>query len=134
MLSDRTPVGRVKRFFGGDFEQVGFIRRNIVQALTVLDYFDREVEKHLLARLKDNYFEVRAQACRTSAYFGPILKGNQIWLDALRDRLADPCFEVVVEAAKAMGEVGNDSQAPPRAPCAQRIALLAGTQCGAARS
>ncbi len=39
MLCDRTPVSRIKRFFGGDFQQVGFIRRNIVQALEVMDYF-----------------------------------------------------------------------------------------------
>ena len=111
MLSDRTPVGRVKRFFGGDFVQVGFIRRNIVQALTVLDWYDGKVEKHLLAALEDNYFEVRAQACHTSAHFGPMLEGKQVWMDALLARLSDDCFEVVVEAAKAMGEVGIDSQA-----------------------
>jgi len=111
MFSDRTPVNRIKRALGGDYEQVGFIRRNIIHALQVLDHFDPEVEKHLLLALADNYFEVRAQACRTAAYFGGFLKGNQIWLDALRDRLADPCFEVVCEAANAIGEVGKDFRA-----------------------
>lgn len=111
MLSDKTPASWIKRMLGGDFEQVGFIRRNIVHALQVLDYFDPEVESHLLLALSDNYFEVRAQACRTAAYFGAFLKGSQIWLDALRDRLSDPCFEVVCEAAKAVGEVGKDLRA-----------------------
>jgi UDP-N-acetylglucosamine--N-acetylmuramyl-(pentapeptide) pyrophosphoryl-undecaprenol N-acetylglucosamine transferase len=111
MLSDKTPANWIKRMFGGDFEQVGFIRRNIVHALQVLDHFDAEVERHLLLALEDNYFEVRAQSCRTAAYFGGFLKGNQIWLDALRDRLADPCFEVIAEAAKALGEAGKDGRA-----------------------
>ena len=108
MLSDRTPVNLVKRLCGGDFEQVGFIRRNIVQALRVLDYFDGEVEKGLLGALKDPYFEVRAQACLTAAHFGPFLEGNRVWLDALEELLFDPCFEVVIQAAEALGEIGSD--------------------------
>lgn len=111
MLSDRTPVNRVKRFFGGDFEQVGFIRRNIVQALVTLNFFDAEVEKHLLLAMEDNYFEVRAEACRAAAFFGSCLEGSETWLNALLKRLGDPCFEVVIEAAKALGEVGTDSRA-----------------------
>jgi UDP-N-acetylglucosamine--N-acetylmuramyl-(pentapeptide) pyrophosphoryl-undecaprenol N-acetylglucosamine transferase len=111
MLSDKSPVNWFKKMLGGDFEQVGFIRRNVVHTLQVLDHFDPEVESHLLFALADNYFEVRAQACRTAAYFGGFLKGSQAWLDALRDRLFDPCFEVVCEAAKAVGEVGKDLRA-----------------------
>ena len=56
MLSDRTTVGMVKRIFGGDFEQVGFIRRNIVEALAVMNRLDPEVEKHLLAAMEDPAF------------------------------------------------------------------------------
>jgi len=111
MLSDRTRVNRFKRMFGGDFEQVGFIRRNIVLALQVLDHFDAGVEGALFAALEDPYFEVRAQACRTAAHFGPFLEGNRSWLYALPTLLSDPCFEVVVEAAKALGEIGTDSEA-----------------------
>ena len=114
MLSDKTPVSRVKRMFGGDFEQVGFIRRNIVQALQILDTFDEGVEKHLLSALEDNYFEVRAQVCRTAAHFGPVLAGKSVWIDALFERLDDGCFEVVIEAAKALGEVGTDNKVAER--------------------
>lgn len=111
MLSDRTRVNMLKRMFGGDFEQVGFIRRNIVHALQILDHFDAGVEGALFAALEDPYFEVRAQACRTAAHFGPFLEGNRSWLFALPALLLDPCFEVVVEAAKALGEIGTDSEA-----------------------
>ncbi len=111
MLSDKTPVNRIKRLFGGDFEQVGFIRRNIVHALKVMDEFSDEVGRHLLAALEDNYFEVRAEACRTAAHFGSFLEGDPLWMDALRKQLNDDCFEVVIEAAKALGEVGADAEA-----------------------
>ena len=111
MLCDRTPVSRIKRFFGGDFQQVGFIRRNIVQALEVMDYLDSEVEKHLLAALQDPYFEVRARACRCAAHFGPFLEGKRKWVQAILDRVKDDCFEVAIEAVKALGEIGTDWKA-----------------------
>ena len=111
MLSDRTPVNRVKRFLGGDYEQVGFIRRNIVQALQVLDQFDIDVEKHLLAAMEDPYFEVRAQACRTAAHFARFLAGKDACINRILECLEDQCFEVVVEAAKALGELGTDWEA-----------------------
>ncbi len=110
MLRDRTPVGPVKRFFGGDFEQVGFIRRNIVTALLVLDRFDSEVETALLEALDDRYYEVRAAVCRAAAHFGPHIAGKEEWLQALLKRLEDESFEVAVEAARALGEVGVDGR------------------------
>ena len=110
MLADRTPAHWVKRFFGGDFRQVGFIRRNIVQALQVLDRMDADVERHLLAALEDPYFEVRAQACLAAVHFGPLLAGNKEWLEAIEARLGDHCFEVVMEAAKALGEIGVEDR------------------------
>jgi len=111
MLTDRTPVNRARKLFGGDYQQVGFIRRNIVQALRVLDYFDPDVERGLFAALNDRYFEVRVQACITAAHFGRSIEADPKWLDALMERMADPCFEVVIEAAKAVGEVGVDQRA-----------------------
>ncbi len=107
MLSDRTSVSLVKRLFGGDFEQVGFIRRNIIHAIEVMDHFDPDVEKHLLAAMDDPYFEVRAQACRTAAHFGPFLAGKKEFVNRLLDLLEDNCFEVLSEAAKALGETGT---------------------------
>jgi UDP-N-acetylglucosamine--N-acetylmuramyl-(pentapeptide) pyrophosphoryl-undecaprenol N-acetylglucosamine transferase len=111
MLSDRTPASRLKRFFGGDFEQVGFIRRNIVQALEVLDHFDIDIQRHLLQAMDDPYFEVRAQACRTIAHFGPFLAGKDTYVNRILECLEDECFEVVIEAAKALGTVGTGPKA-----------------------
>jgi UDP-N-acetylglucosamine--N-acetylmuramyl-(pentapeptide) pyrophosphoryl-undecaprenol N-acetylglucosamine transferase len=111
MMVDRTPAPKIQRLFGGDFEQVGFIRRNIVQALRVMNHWDCTVEKHLLVAIEDPYFEVRTQVCRLVAYFGPCAAGKEVWFQALLNRLNDKSFEVVVEAAKAMGEVGIDGRA-----------------------
>jgi UDP-N-acetylglucosamine--N-acetylmuramyl-(pentapeptide) pyrophosphoryl-undecaprenol N-acetylglucosamine transferase len=111
MLADRTPAHFINRCFGGDFRQVGFIRRNIVHALQVMNHFDSEVERHLLMAMEDGYFEVRSQACCAVAHFGPCLAGKEIWLRALFDRLEDRCFEVVIAAVCALGEVGMDGHA-----------------------
>ncbi|MGO9019432.1 MAG: glycosyltransferase [Syntrophobacteraceae bacterium] len=111
MLCDRTPVSKIKRIFGGDFEQVGFIRRNIVQALQIIDHFDSDVEQHLLAAIEDPYFEVRTQICRSAAHFGPFVAGKQLWIKGVVECLEDDCFEVVIEAARALGEIGTDWEA-----------------------
>lgn len=111
MLVDRTPASTIKRLFGGDFKQVGFIRRNIVHALQVMNQYNSEIEQHLLIAIEDPYFEVRSQVCRTAAHFGRFLAGKQEWFEALLRCLHDKSFEVIVEAAKAMGEVGVDGRA-----------------------
>jgi UDP-N-acetylglucosamine--N-acetylmuramyl-(pentapeptide) pyrophosphoryl-undecaprenol N-acetylglucosamine transferase len=111
MLVDRAPASRVRRFFGGDFEQVGFIRRNIAQALQVLNCFNADVERHLLVALEDPYFEVRAQVCVAAAHFSAHLAGKDVWLQALLRHLQDESFEVVIQAARALGELGVDGRA-----------------------
>ena len=110
MLADRTPANPIRRWCGGDFEQVAFIRRNIVQALQVLDYCDENVEKHLLMALEDPYFEVRSHVCAAVAHFAPILAGKEGWVEAMMKSLHDPSFEVAVQAARALGEIGNDQR------------------------
>lgn len=111
MLGDRTPASRIKRMFGGDFKQVGFIRRNIVHALQVMNELNPDVEQHLLIAIQDPYFEVRSQACRTAAHFGRFLAGKEEWFQALLRCLQDKSFEVILEAAKALGEVGVNGEA-----------------------
>jgi UDP-N-acetylglucosamine--N-acetylmuramyl-(pentapeptide) pyrophosphoryl-undecaprenol N-acetylglucosamine transferase len=111
MLADRTPASWSNRLFGGDFEQVGFIRRNIVRSLQVMNCFNADIEKHLLAALEDPYFEVRAEVCRALAHFGWHLAGKKGPFQNLLQHLNDDSFEVVVEAAKAIGELGVDGGA-----------------------
>jgi UDP-N-acetylglucosamine--N-acetylmuramyl-(pentapeptide) pyrophosphoryl-undecaprenol N-acetylglucosamine transferase len=108
MLVDRTPVNPIRRCFGGDFEQVAFIRRNAVQALQVLNQCDANIEKHLLTALEDPYFEVRSHACGAVVHFASSLEGKEIWIEAMLNCLRDKSFEVAAEAAKALGEIGTD--------------------------
>ena len=111
MLVDRTPAPWIKRLFGGDFKEVGFIRRNIVFAIQVMKHYDPEIERHLLIAAEDPYFEVRSQVCRAFAFFGPRIYDTERVFEAVLRGLRDPCFEVAVEAAAAVGEVGTDHRA-----------------------
>lgn len=111
MLLDRTPAARVERLFGGDYRQVGFIRRNAVTALMVMNRLDASVEEALMGAMEDPYYEVRAQACRAVSHFGRHLAGKERWLKILLAKLEDRCFEVKVEAARALGEIGTDGRA-----------------------
>jgi UDP-N-acetylglucosamine--N-acetylmuramyl-(pentapeptide) pyrophosphoryl-undecaprenol N-acetylglucosamine transferase len=110
MLVDRTPANPIRRWFGGDFEQVAFIRRNIVQALQVLNYCDENVERHLLMALEDPYFEVRSHVCAAVAHFASVLEGKDVWVQAMVKGLEDQSFEVAVQAARALGEIGSDQK------------------------
>ncbi len=111
MLLDRTPASRMERFFGGDYRQVGFIRRNAVTAVMVMNRLDASVEEALMGAMEDPYYEVRAQACRAVSHFGRHLAGKERWLKILLTKLEDRCFEVKVEAARALGEIGTDGRA-----------------------
>jgi len=111
MLLDRTPASRMERLFGGDYRHVGFIRRNAVAALMVMNRMDASVEEALMAAMEDPYYEVRAQACRAVSHFGRHLAGKERWLKILLKKLEDRCFEVTVEAARALGETGTDGRA-----------------------
>lgn len=111
MLLDRTPVSRVKRWFGGDFKEVGFIRRNIVHALQVMNVYNADIERHLLVASEDPYFEVRSQVCRAFAHFGTRIVDREAVFGAVLKSLRDGCFEVAVEAARAIGETGMDQRA-----------------------
>ncbi len=111
MLVDRTPAPWVKRLFGGDFKEVGFIRRNIVHAIQVMNRYDPEIERHLLTAAEDPYFEVRSQVCRAFAFFGSRVYESEPVFEAVVRGLSDDCFEVAIEAATAVGEVGKDHRA-----------------------
>ncbi|MBW1713809.1 MAG: HEAT repeat domain-containing protein, partial [Deltaproteobacteria bacterium] len=111
LLTARIPVSPLKRLFGGDFIQVGFIRRNVLVSLMLLDHYQPELEEALLSALDDPYFEVRSQATKAVAWFSQRLKDPLSFQDHLIDRLKDPSFEVAKEAALALGPVGQNEKA-----------------------
>ena len=60
VLTDRTPAPKLHRMLGGDFRQVGFVRRNAVNALAFLGVDIPDVRSAIVAALEDPYYEVRA--------------------------------------------------------------------------
>ncbi len=113
LFCDRQPVSLLKRMLGGDFVQVGFIRRNIITALVRLNEYSPEVEKALLLGLQDPYYEVRAEAARASAFFSNRLSSKEPFIAALLKLLDDPIIDVASAAAEALGELGGEHDALP---------------------
>jgi UDP-N-acetylglucosamine--N-acetylmuramyl-(pentapeptide) pyrophosphoryl-undecaprenol N-acetylglucosamine transferase len=110
LLTDRTPASRLQRLFGGDYRQVGFIRRNILIALQILNRWGPEVEARVFEALDDNYYEVRARAARTMGHFADEVIQKQAVTERLLALINDRSFEVVREVVLALGSVGQDRE------------------------
>ena len=113
LFHDRKPAALVKRLFGGDFEQVGFIRRNVIAAIVRMDEVNLEVEKALLLGLHDPYYEVRAEAAHAAAHFGRRLSRPKDLIAALLKLLKDHSIDVSTAAAEALGKIGDENDALP---------------------
>jgi len=115
LLKDRRPAAWYKRMFGGDFEQVGFIRRNALTTIARLGVVTPAVEDALSAALADPYYEARAEACRTITALDHQLsdQGRARLIAGLIALLGDRWLEVAAAAAEALGHVGGDTDARP---------------------
>ena len=113
MLSERRRVSLFKRLFGGDFEQVGFIRRNIVIALVRLDALAPEVESALLAGFGDPYYEVRAECAKAASHFNERIAARELFIAGLMKSLKESNLDVGVAAAEALGRLGEEYDALP---------------------
>jgi UDP-N-acetylglucosamine--N-acetylmuramyl-(pentapeptide) pyrophosphoryl-undecaprenol N-acetylglucosamine transferase len=110
LLADRTPATRLQKLFGGDYRQVGFIRRNALIALQILRRWSPEVEARVFEALDDGYYEVRAQAARTMGHCAEHLFQRQAVTEKLLSLIRDRSFEVVREAVLALGAVGGSRE------------------------
>jgi UDP-N-acetylglucosamine--N-acetylmuramyl-(pentapeptide) pyrophosphoryl-undecaprenol N-acetylglucosamine transferase len=113
LFFERKPVSLLKRALGGDFEQVGFIRRNTIVSLVRLNELAPGVEKALLLGIQDPYYEVRAEAARAAAFFGARLSSPDSFISGLLRLLTDPTIDVTVAAAEALGELGGERDVLP---------------------
>jgi UDP-N-acetylglucosamine--N-acetylmuramyl-(pentapeptide) pyrophosphoryl-undecaprenol N-acetylglucosamine transferase len=113
LMNDKRPAAWVKRLFGGDYVQVGFIRRNIMSALGRLGEVTPEVEAALRGGFTDPYFEVRAEAARTAAQLADRLTDRGDLAAGLERLLSDRWLEVASAAAQALGKVGHSHDALP---------------------
>jgi len=111
MIEDRTPVSFWRRLLGGDFQEVGFIRRNALKSIRILGVFGSNVARAVEKALEDPYYEVRAEACRVVTHFSELLAGKDVWFKRMLSKLGDPSFEVAMEAAVAIGHIGVDNRA-----------------------
>lgn len=131
LLTDRTPAPRLQRLLGGDFVQVGFIRRNVLSAFALHGIWDEITRGGVLAALSDPYYEVRAAACRLlRTYSGGSLEEDAELREALRRLTADRRLEVRWEALAAFGRiappeevlaVGRTNSFAPQAPVREAV-------------
>lgn len=113
LLADRTPAPLFQRLLGGDFAQVGFVRRNVFTALARLDVVDTGVEAVLLAGFSDPYWEARAEAARTAGRFAGRLSRKDEVVATLVKGLSDRNLEAASAAAEALGAIGGEADALP---------------------
>ena len=111
MFNERKRASRLKRLFGGDFEQVGFIRRNIVTTLIRLDSLTPEVEAALLAGFSDPYYEVRAVCAKAASHFNERLAAKELFISKLTVCLDESNLDVSTAAAEALGKLGGEHDA-----------------------
>ncbi|MXZ75162.1 MAG: hypothetical protein F4Z03_08650 [Gemmatimonadetes bacterium] len=118
LLRDRTPAPFFQRLLGGDYRQVGFIRRNAVSAIGRLGVYDAPVRAVLLDLLADPYYEVRSAAARA---FADLAHGKETVdadgerdaevLNGLRGLLRESSFEIRSAAIRALGRMGDGAVA-----------------------
>lgn len=113
MLRDRTPDTPLRRLFGGDFRQVGFIRRNIVKTAGDLGLYSPEVKSALLRALTDPYYEVRSCSAAIFRRLSIQVEADPEVEQGLLRCLQDRSFEVVMEATLALGKVGGAGATGP---------------------
>lgn len=109
MISDRTPAKFIDRVLGGDYYQVGFIRRNATTALGNIGSPSPEVSSVLIAALQDRYWEVRAKALSAIRKLYT-KKAPEELMKAVVTSVKDKKFEVTARAIYTLGElsVGED--------------------------
>jgi UDP-N-acetylglucosamine--N-acetylmuramyl-(pentapeptide) pyrophosphoryl-undecaprenol N-acetylglucosamine transferase len=113
LLRDRRPAPLLKRMLGGDYVQVGFIRRNVLSAFGRLGAVTPDVESAVVEAFIDPYFEARAEAARTAAVLAPRLRDRAAVVRGLEHLLGDRWLEVAAAAARAFGLVGTRADALP---------------------
>jgi UDP-N-acetylglucosamine--N-acetylmuramyl-(pentapeptide) pyrophosphoryl-undecaprenol N-acetylglucosamine transferase len=103
LFNDRRPVSPLKQLFGGDFEQRGFIRRNLIEALVQLNSFKEPMGEMIFDGLFDPYWEVVSQSLRATAMYADHLPHGR-FMPRIVELMEHRNFEIVAHALQAFGE------------------------------
>lgn len=101
IYNDKTRIGVLSRLVGGDYKQVGFIRRNVFSSYRKIGVFNDTVKKDLLNSLQDPYFEVVSESLKTIGYFCEYLKNNKEIKSAIINKFKVHNTEVLIKAVYA---------------------------------
>ncbi len=111
MAGDRTPASLWQRALGGDYRQVGFIRRNALDSLAELGLWDEPLRQLLLRVLADDpYYEARSHAARAIILLRDRIGGCAQLAAALERNLGHRSLEVRWCALEALGAVAPDPE------------------------
>lgn len=113
LLADKRPAPLLQRLMGGDYLQVGFIRRNVLIAFARMGTVTPEIEAAIRAAVGDPYYEVRAEAARTAQALACRLADRPAMVQSLKVLLHDRWIEVAEAAAEAIGHVGGKDDGLP---------------------
>ncbi len=113
ILADRRRAPLLQRLAGGDYVQVGFIRRNVLIAFARIGLVTPEVEAAIVSAFRDPYYEARAEAARSAQALAPKLIDRPAVVRGLRELLHDRWIEVAEAAAEAIGHVGSREDGLP---------------------
>ncbi|PID29348.1 MAG: hypothetical protein CR982_03070 [Candidatus Cloacimonadota bacterium] len=103
LFNDRRKAKLSHRLLGGDFIQVGFIRRNIIIAYRRIGVFNDIVERDLKLALSDPYFEVVSESLKTLSFFSNEIKKNFGICELVRNTLFRKELEIIIEAINTFG-------------------------------
>jgi len=109
IIHDRTPAPFIQKLFGGDFMNVGFIRRNAVLSLISLNKIDNDIRGALSIALKDPYWEVKTTALQAYAQLEVEKNYKDIKAKVL-DLISDKNFEVAAAAVACISQISADPE------------------------
>jgi len=109
-VNNREKVNRFKRFLGGDFEEVGFIRRNSLLSLKSYDISEKELLDLFLISSDDPYYEVRSSCLTLIKEKCSTIKERGHFLLITKKLATDKEVEVKEDALSLIGEIGGEEE------------------------
>jgi UDP-N-acetylglucosamine--N-acetylmuramyl-(pentapeptide) pyrophosphoryl-undecaprenol N-acetylglucosamine transferase len=107
LFNDRRRVPWWERLLGGDFQQRGFIRRNLIHAFQQFQEYDPRMEAAFTEGLRDPYYEVVSRTLTAITQYAEHLD-RQHFYPRILELLKHRNFEIVTQAVVACGRWLDD--------------------------